>query len=97
MLQLKYIIRLILFPLLVGIVVSCQSWHEARAVVKEADSLLVEHKVVTRDTTALLFAINTLDGPLGHVFERHTISWAGTSTISMTSLLLQTIISCATE
>lgn len=73
MLQLKHIIRLTLFPLLVGIVVSCQSWHEARAVVKEADSLLVEHKVVTRDTTALLFAINTLDGPLGHVFAREDL------------------------
>ena len=73
---LKHIIRLILFPLLVGTVVSCQPWHEARAVVKEADSLLVEHKVVTRDTTALLFAINTLDGPLGHVFAREDLAKA---------------------
>lgn len=73
---LKHIIRLILFLLLVGTVVSCQSWHEARAVVKEADSLLVEHKVVTRDTTALLFAINTLDGPLGHVFAREDLAKA---------------------
>ena len=76
MLQLKYIIRLILFPLLVGIVVSCQSWHEAKAVIAEADSLLVEHKVVTRDTTALLSAINTLDGPLGHVFAREDLAKA---------------------
>ena len=76
MLQLKYIIRLILFPLLVGIVVSCQSWHEAKEVIAEADSLLVEHKVVTRDTTALLFAINTLDGPLGHVFAREDLAKA---------------------
>lgn len=76
MLQLKYIIRLILFPLLVGIVVFCQPWRDAKAVIAEADSLLVEHKVVTRDTTALLFAINTLDGPLGHVFAREDLAKA---------------------
>lgn len=73
---LKHIIRLILLPLLVGTVVSCQSWHEAKAIIAEADSLLVEHKVVTRDTTALLFAINTLDGPLGHVFAREDLAKA---------------------
>lgn len=76
MLRLKHIIRLILFPLLVGIVVSCQPWRDAKAVIAEADSLLVEHKVVTRDTTALLFAINTLDGPLGHVFAREDLAKA---------------------
>lgn len=74
--SLKYIIHLSLLALLMGNFVSCQSWHEARAVVKEADSLLVEHKVVTRDTTALLFAINTLDGPLGHVFAREDLAKA---------------------
>ena len=73
---LKHIIRLILFPLLVGTFVSCQSWRDAKAVIAEADSLLVEHKVVTRDTTALLFAINTLDGPLGHVFAREDLAKA---------------------
>ena len=73
---LKHIIRLILFPLLVGTFVSCQPWHEAKAIIAEADSLLVEHKVVTRDTTALLFAINTLDGPLGHVFAREDLAKA---------------------
>ena len=76
LLSLKHIIRLILFPLLVGTVVSCQPWHEAKEVIAEADSLLVEHKVVTRDTTALLFAINTLDGPLGHVFAREDLAKA---------------------
>lgn len=73
---LKHIIRLILFPLLVGIVVSCQPWRDAKEIIAEADSLLVEHKVVTRDTTALLFAINTLDGPLGHVFAREDLAKA---------------------
>lgn len=74
--SLKHIICLSLIAFLIGNFVSCQSWHEARAVVKEADSLLVEHKVVTRDTTALLFAINTLDGPLGHVFARDDLAKA---------------------
>lgn len=59
-----------------GNFVSCQSWCEAKATIAEADSLLVEHKVVTRDTTALLFAINTLDGPLGHVFAREDLAKA---------------------
>lgn len=59
-----------------GNFVSCQSWHAAKEVIAEADSLLVEHKVVTRDTTALLFAINTLDGPLGHVFAREDLAKA---------------------
>ena len=61
---------------MVGTFVSCHSWHEAKAIIAEADSLLVEHKVVTRDTTALLFAINTLDGPLGHVFAREDLAKA---------------------
>lgn len=55
---------------------SCQPWYDAKAVIAEADSLLVEHKVVTRDTTALLSAINTLDGPLGHVFAREDLAKA---------------------
>ena len=59
-----------------GNVVSCQSWRDAKEVIAEADSLLVEHKIVTRDTTALLFAINTLDGPLGHVFAREDLAKA---------------------
>ena len=65
-----------LFVLLMGNVVSCQSWRDAKEVIAEADSLLVEHKIVTRDTTALLFAINTLDGSLGHVFAREDLAKA---------------------
>ena len=56
--------------------VSCCNWRDAKEVIAEADSLLVEHKVVTRDTTALLSAINTLDGPLGHVFAREDLAKA---------------------
>lgn len=74
--SLKYIIHLSLLALLIGNFVSCQPLRDAKAVIAEADSLLVEHKVVTRDTTALLFAINTLDGPLGHVFAREDLAKA---------------------
>ena len=73
--SLKYIVRLLLFLLLMGNVVSCQSWRDAKTVIERADSLLV-HKIVTRDTTALLFAINTLDGPLEHVFAREDLAKA---------------------
>lgn len=58
-----------------GNVVSCQSWRDAKTVIERADSLLV-HKIVTRDTVALLSAINTLDGPLGHVFAREDLAKA---------------------
>ena len=73
---LKHIIRLTLFLFIAGTIASCQSWRDAKTVVKEADSMLVEHKVVTRDTAALLSAINTLDGPLGHVFAREDLAKA---------------------
>ena len=43
--------------------------------IAEADSLLV-HKIVTRDTAALNFAINTLDGPLGYVFAKQDLAKA---------------------
>lgn len=76
LLPLKHIIRLLLFVFLIGNFVACQSWREAKSVVKEADSLLVEHKVVTRDTAALASAINTLDGVLGRVFAREYLAKA---------------------
>ena len=76
LLPLKHIIRFSLLVFLIGNFVSCQSWREAKATIAEADSLLVEHKVVTRDTAALASAINTLDGPLGHVFAREYLAKA---------------------
>ena len=76
LLSLKHIIRLLLFVFLIGNFVACQSWRDAKAVVKEADSLLVEHKVVTRDTAALASAIHTLDGVLGRVFAREYLAKA---------------------
>ena len=76
LLPLKHIIRLLFFVFLIGNFVSCQSWREAKATIAEADSLLVEHKVVTRDTAALASAINTLDGVLGRVFAREYLAKA---------------------
>lgn len=73
---LKHIISVSLFVLLMGNLVSCQSWHEAKAVIAEADSLLGVHKVVTRDTTALASAINTLNGTLGSIFAREDLAKA---------------------
>lgn len=73
---LKHIIRLTLFLFIAGTIASCQSWRDAKTVVKEADSLLVVHKVVTRDTAALLSAIHTLDGVLGRVFAREYLAKA---------------------
>ena len=59
-----------------GTIASCQSWHEAKEVIAEADSMLVVHKVVVRDTTALVSAINTLDGTLGYIFAREDLAKA---------------------
>ena len=69
---LKHIIRLILFLLLVGTFVSCQSWHEARAVVKEADSLLAKG-VIIEDTAALAEVIRTFDNPMGRIFAKEEL------------------------
>lgn len=74
--RLKHICSIVLVALLVMSCSSCACWREAKAVIVEADSLLVHHKIVTRDTTALNFAINTLDGPLGHIFARDELAKA---------------------
>lgn len=68
--------RLTLFLFMAGTIASCQSWHEAKEVIAEADSLLVVHKVVVRDTTALATAINTLDGTFGYIFAREDLAKA---------------------
>ena len=72
----KHIVRYSLLVFLIGNFVSCQSWREAKEVIAEADSLLVVHKVVTRDTAALASAINTLDGTLGYIFAREDLAKA---------------------
>ena len=74
--RLRHIGKMLLVALLVMSCTSCARWREAKAVIAEADSLLVHHKIVTRDTAALNFAINTLDGPQGHIFARNELAKA---------------------
>lgn len=71
----RHIGMMLLVALLVMSCTSCARWREAKAVIAEADSLLV-HKIVTRDTAALNFVINTLDGPLGYVFAKQDLAKA---------------------
>ena len=71
----RHIGKMLLVTLLVMSCTSSARWREAKGVVAEADSLLV-HKIVTRDTAALNFAINTLDGPLGYVFAKQDLAKA---------------------
>ncbi len=73
--RLRHIGKMLLVAVLVISCTSCARWRDAKAVVSEADSLLV-HKIVTRDTAALNFAINTLDGPLGYVFAKQDLAKA---------------------
>lgn len=75
-LRLRHIGKMLLITLLVMSCTSCERWRGAKAVIAEADSLLVHHKIVTRDTAALNYAINTLDGPLGHIFARNELAKA---------------------
>ena len=73
--RLRHIGKMLLVALLVMSCTSCTRWREAKGVIAEADSLLV-HKIVTRDTAALNFAINTLDGPLGYLFAKQDLAKA---------------------
>ena len=74
--RLRHIGKMLLVAVLVISCTSCAHWREAKEVVSEADSLLVHHKIVTRDTAALNFVINILDGPLGHIFARDELAKA---------------------
>ena len=47
---------------------SCSAWHEAKAVIVEADSLDQSEHILYSDTTALRQAIRTLDNPFGRLF-----------------------------
>ena len=73
--SLKYIVRLLLFLLLMGNVVSCQSWRDAKTVIERADSLLLKG-VIMRDTAALACAIETLDKPITRKFARDELAKA---------------------
>ena len=60
LLPLKHIIRLLLFVFLIGNFVSCQSWREAKAVVKEADRLLVYGNIIEDRTTSFVKSLKNL-------------------------------------
>lgn len=74
--RLRHIGKMLLIAVLVISCTSCARWRDAKAVVSEADSLLVHEKIVTRDTAALNFAIETLNGPLGYVFAKQDLAKA---------------------
>ena len=76
LISLRHITCIFIAILLIGCLTSCQSWREAKTVVAEADSLLVHKRTILRDTAALNFAINTLDGPLGYVFAKQDLAKA---------------------
>ena len=76
LISLRHITCIFIAILLIGCLTSCQSWREAKTVVAEADSLLVHKRIILRDTEALNFAINTLDGPLGYVFAKQDLAKA---------------------
>lgn len=72
LLPLKHIIRLPLFVLLIGNFVACQSWREAKAVVKEADSLLAKG-VIMCDTVVLAEVIRIFNNPMGRIFAQEEL------------------------
>ena len=61
--------------LLIGNFVSCQSWHEAKAIVVEADSLLAKG-VIMNDTALLAHAIEAFDKPVCRLFVREELAKA---------------------
>ena len=71
----KHIFHFLLVAMVMGFA-SCTSWREAKAVIAEADRLLGEEKIITRDTVALNFAIETLNGPLGYLFAKQELAKA---------------------
>ena len=74
--RLRHIGKMVLVALLVMSCTSCARWCEAKEVIAEADSLLEEEKRITRDTAALNFAIETLNGPLGYLFAKQELAKA---------------------
>ena len=58
-----------------GTIASCQSWHEAKEVIAEADSLLVEGAIM-RDTVTLARAIEALDKPFSRMLAREELAEA---------------------
>ena len=73
--QSKYIYKILLVALWAISSTSCTHWHDAKAVVSKADSLL-EYGEIIEDTALLAATINTFNGPLGYVFARNDLSKA---------------------
>ena len=71
--SLKHIIYLSLLAFLIGNFTSCQSWHEAKEVIVEADSLLAKGLVI-EDTALLATTIHTLDNQIGRVLAREKLA-----------------------
>lgn len=55
-----------------GNFVSCQSWHEAKEVIAEADSLLAKG-VIIEDTAVLVEVIRTFNNPMGRIFAKEEL------------------------
>ena len=68
-----YIGKMLLIALLVMSCTSCARWREAKAVIAEADSLLVYGNII-EDTAVLAATINTFSGPMGYVFARNDLA-----------------------
>ena len=71
--QLRHIGKMLLVALLVMSCTSCACWREAKAVIAEADSLLVKG-VIIKDTAALSGGICTLENLMGRVFAKEELT-----------------------
>ena len=71
--RLRHIGKMLLVALLVMSCISCARWREAKAVIAEADSLLVYGNII-EDTAVLVATINTFSGPMGYVFARNDLA-----------------------
>ena len=71
--RLRHIGKMLLITLLVMSCISCARWREAKAVIAEADSLLVEG-VIIKDTAALSGGICTLENLMGRVFAKEELT-----------------------
>ena len=69
----RHIGKMLLVALLVMSCTSCARWREAKGVIAEADSLLVEG-VIIKDTAALSGGICTLENLMGRVFAKEELT-----------------------
>ena len=72
LLRWRHIGKMLLITLLVMSCTSCARWREAKAVIAEAESLLVKG-VIIKDTAALSGGICTLENLMGRVFAKEGI------------------------